>query len=124
MAPPRTTSYRLLSLEDHDGEKVPVSKDAEQEQKTAQDSTEAMPGALPPAGLLLPFQTGTLSVGVKRQGSTSPFPEGEEKDKAILSQFIHEQFYGEWYHNAAVIVAVGPLWFSSLTRTLTSCHRL
>ncbi|EMD41578.1 hypothetical protein CERSUDRAFT_110127 [Gelatoporia subvermispora B] len=31
--------------------------------------------------------------------------EGEEKDKAILAQFIHEQYYGEWYHNAALIVA-------------------
>lgn len=33
-------------------------------------------------------------------------PEGEAKDLAILDLFISEQFYGEWYHNAAVIVFV------------------
>ncbi|OSD05892.1 tricalbin [Trametes coccinea BRFM310] len=31
--------------------------------------------------------------------------EGEEKDKEVLALFIKEQFYGEWYHNAALIVA-------------------
>ncbi|KAI0336165.1 tricalbin [Cubamyces sp. BRFM 1775] len=30
--------------------------------------------------------------------------EGEEKDKEVLSLFLKEQFYGEWYHNAAIIV--------------------
>ncbi|KAI0374503.1 tricalbin [Pilatotrama ljubarskyi] len=30
--------------------------------------------------------------------------EGEEKDKEVLSLFLKEQFYGEWYHNAALIV--------------------
>ncbi|KAH7883879.1 C2 domain-containing protein [Phlebopus sp. FC_14] len=29
--------------------------------------------------------------------------EGEEKDKAILQTFLSEQFYGDWYHNAALI---------------------
>ncbi|CDO75883.1 hypothetical protein BN946_scf184672.g16 [Trametes cinnabarina] len=31
--------------------------------------------------------------------------EGEEKDKEVLALFLKEQFYGEWYHNAALIVA-------------------
>ncbi|KAI0757330.1 tricalbin [Daedaleopsis nitida] len=30
--------------------------------------------------------------------------EGEEKDKQLLSLFVSEQFYGEWYHNAAMVV--------------------
>ena len=35
-----------------------------------------------------------------------PLPEGEEKDKSILDVFIGEQFYGEWYHNAGIIIFV------------------
>ncbi|KAI0726177.1 tricalbin [Fomitopsis betulina] len=31
-------------------------------------------------------------------------PEGEEKDRFVLQAFISEQYYGEWYHNAAIIV--------------------
>ncbi|KAF9065440.1 hypothetical protein BDP27DRAFT_1228932, partial [Rhodocollybia butyracea] len=33
-----------------------------------------------------------------------PLPKGEEKDHSVLSLFISEQFYGDWYHNAAIIV--------------------
>ncbi|KAF9270554.1 tricalbin [Marasmius fiardii PR-910] len=33
-----------------------------------------------------------------------PVPEGEERDNAVLSLFLSEQFYGQWYHNAAIIV--------------------
>ena len=32
--------------------------------------------------------------------------EGEEKDKAVLDLFLSEQFYGEWYHNAALVIVV------------------
>lgn len=37
----------------------------------------------------------------------APLPEGEEKDKGVLDMFLSEQFYGSWYHNAALIVFVG-----------------
>ncbi|KAF7367225.1 hypothetical protein MSAN_00784300 [Mycena sanguinolenta] len=33
-----------------------------------------------------------------------PLTEGEEKDKGVLDMFLAEQFYGSWYHNAAIIV--------------------
>ncbi|KIJ68717.1 hypothetical protein HYDPIDRAFT_81596 [Hydnomerulius pinastri MD-312] len=32
-----------------------------------------------------------------------PLEEGEEKDKSILQLFLSEQYYGDWYHNAALI---------------------
>lgn len=32
--------------------------------------------------------------------------EGEAKDKQILDAFIGEQFYGDWYHSAGLIVFV------------------
>lgn len=38
-----------------------------------------------------------------------PLPEGAEKDKGVLEQFISDQYYGTWYHNAALIVAVRVL---------------
>ncbi|KAG2156538.1 C2 domain-containing protein [Suillus bovinus] len=32
-----------------------------------------------------------------------PLEEGEEKDSHILQLFLAEQYYGQWYHNAALI---------------------
>jgi hypothetical protein len=42
---------------------------------------------------------------------TPPLQEGEEKDRSVLGVFLAEQFYGEWYHNAALvfIVSFSPL---------------
>ncbi|EIW86483.1 tricalbin [Coniophora puteana RWD-64-598 SS2] len=34
----------------------------------------------------------------------APLQEGEEKDKHVLQMFLTEQYYGAWYHNAAIIV--------------------
>ncbi|GLB36472.1 putative tricalbin [Lyophyllum shimeji] len=34
----------------------------------------------------------------------APLTEGEEVDKGVLDAFLSEQFYGSWYHNAAVII--------------------
>lgn len=31
---------------------------------------------------------------------------GEVKDKLTLDAFLKEQYYGDWYHNAALIVGV------------------
>ncbi|KAM5532785.1 hypothetical protein V8D89_013582 [Ganoderma adspersum] len=37
-------------------------------------------------------------------GIDLPGSAGDEKHKELLSQFLHEQYYGEWYHNAAMVV--------------------
>ena len=39
-------------------------------------------------------------------GIDAPVTEGPAKDKLILDAFLKEQFYGEWYHSAAVIIFV------------------
>ena len=39
-------------------------------------------------------------------GLDSPEPQGEAKDSAILSLFLNEQFYGDWYHNAGLVFFV------------------
>lgn len=36
----------------------------------------------------------------------APLSEGEEKDKGVLDLFLAEQFYGDWYHSAALIIFV------------------
>jgi len=36
----------------------------------------------------------------------APLSEGEVKDRHVLSLFLSEQFYGEWYHNAGIIIFV------------------
>ncbi|EJD04407.1 tricalbin [Fomitiporia mediterranea MF3/22] len=61
-----------------------------------------VPGALPEgAAPLIPewYRVGWRAVG----GIDEPLAEGAEKDKAILEMFIGEQYYGAWYHNAAII---------------------
>jgi len=41
-------------------------------------------------------------------GLDSPELQGEAKDAAILSAFLKEQYYGDWYHNAGLIFFVRP----------------
>jgi Ca2+-dependent lipid-binding protein len=52
-------------------------------------------------------------------GIDKPHREGEEKDKGILDMFLAEQYYGSWYHNAALIFFV-RIPIGSRTRRLTS----
>lgn len=42
-----------------------------------------------------------------------PLPAGEEKDLSILDTFLQEQWYASWYHDAGVLVFVGPCIFSA-----------
>ncbi|KAL5495683.1 TCB2 [Sanghuangporus weigelae] len=62
-----------------------------------------VPGALPEgAAAAIPewFKVGWRAVGGI---DDAPLTEGEAKDKAILEMFVGEQYYGAWYHNAAII---------------------
>ncbi|KAH9948433.1 C2 domain-containing protein [Amylocystis lapponica] len=62
--------------------------------------------------------------GTQRQrGERIPTKQGEEKDKSVLALFLSEQFYGEWYHNAALIV-VAVVTTHFLTRCGCSWGRL
>lgn len=74
----------------------------------ADDDVEKVPGALPagPAPAIPDWYV----VGWRQASGIDepPLPEGEEKEKKLLDLFISEQFYGAWYHNAALIVFVGP----------------
>lgn len=64
------------------------------------------PGDYPPG--LVPVVPDWYKVGWRAAANIDAPPpeEGEEKDKSILGLFLHEQFYGAWYHNAALIFFV------------------
>ncbi|KAE9395950.1 hypothetical protein BT96DRAFT_958377 [Gymnopus androsaceus JB14] len=80
-----------INIEDVDGEKKIRQEGAE-----VPDDTPHPPGAMPAAP----------AVGWRAVSGVDlpPLSEGEEKDRSILHQFLSEQFYGDWYHNAAIIV--------------------
>lgn len=76
-----------------------------QEPPTAHDPP--MPPGAMPAGPVPPipdwYKIGWREVGGIDQPTLSA---GEVKDKTVLDTFLKEQFYGDWYHNAALIVGV------------------
>lgn len=69
---------------------------------------EGVPGAIPAKPVYeIPDW---YKVGWRQaSGIDQPVIEGEEKDKSVLAMFLNEQFYGEWYHNAGIIIFVRVL---------------
>ncbi len=90
----------------------------EQIQEPADEVIELVaPGAMP-AGVApaIPdwYKVGWRAVG----GIDEPtLTEGEVKDKTILDMFLKEQFYGEWYYNAGLIVVVCVISLNILCQT-------
>ncbi|TFK30388.1 transmembrane protein [Coprinopsis marcescibilis] len=98
-----------ILIEDSDAEdKKVVAKDtqqvAEKVQAAESNGTAIMPGGVPAkeASEIPDWYI----VGWRQMAGLDkpPLAEGEEREKHILEQFVSEQYYGSWYHNAAVIV--------------------
>jgi hypothetical protein len=70
-----------------------------------EEGSEQLPGAIPTqAADPIPHW---YRVGWREMSGKDCMPlEGEAKDQSVLDLFISEQFYGDWYHNAGVIVFV------------------
>lgn len=70
----------------------------------SQDEALSPPGGLPSAAAAAIPDWYTVgwrqASGIDKQLPT----EGEERDKAVLDLFLSQQFYGDWYHNGAIIV--------------------
>jgi Ca2+-dependent lipid-binding protein len=95
-----------IVIEQHEDGSKPsiVASGTDQVAEEVQDDAAKAPGALPTkAAEAIPdwYKVGWRQVGGI---DLAPLPEGEERDKAVLDMFLSEQFYGAWYHNAAVIV--------------------
>ena len=95
-----------------DADKVESSDSAKPDPEQLETQT---PGAMP-QGIVstIPdwYKAGWRAVG----GIDEPRPEGEEKDKAILDLFISDMYYGDWYHNAAIIFFVRTINLAFVTR--------
>jgi hypothetical protein len=88
-----------ITVDDIDG---PNAADAPDDH----DDTPQPPGAIVAASGAIPDW---YKVGWRQASGidAAPLAEGEEQDKGVLDMFLAEQFYGTWYHNAALIVFVG-----------------
>jgi len=62
------------------------------------------PGSIDAGPYVIPdwYKVGWRAAG----GLDSPELQGEAKDSAILSAFLKEQYYGDWYHNAGLVFFV------------------
>jgi len=63
-----------------------------------------MPGSIDAGPYVIPdwYKVGWRAAG----GLDSPELQGDAKDIAILSTFLSEQYYGDWYHNAGLVFFV------------------
>lgn len=98
-----------ITIEDHDREKPKVvATDAPEpsvaEADDRQGDVNEMPGSMPASPA--PTIPSWYRVGWRQNSGISNIVEGEEKDQTIIASFLDEQLYGDWYHNAAVIVFV------------------
>ncbi|KAF8845383.1 tricalbin [Paxillus ammoniavirescens] len=86
-----------------------ADKVAKEEQETSPTSPPDAPSSPSPPGALPSGATPAIpdwyKVGWRAVANIDapPLEEGEEKDKSVLQLYLNEQFYGDWYHNAALI---------------------
>ncbi|KAF7437156.1 hypothetical protein PC9H_003992 [Pleurotus ostreatus] len=95
-----------ITIEDHDTETPKITaKDVSPATvaDVAKDESSKVPGALPEGRA--PEIPDWYKVGWRATSGIDnlPLEEGEEKDKGVLAMFLSEQYYGDWYHNAAII---------------------
>ncbi|KAF9452575.1 transmembrane protein [Macrolepiota fuliginosa MF-IS2] len=103
----RSSAVPTITVEDHDKPqpKVTVPDGAQSPPPVEEDAvSNGLPGAMPTGPA--PAIPDWYRVGWRQVSGIddAPLTEGEERDRGILDQFLNEQFYGAWYHNAAVIV--------------------
>ncbi|KAF8559381.1 tricalbin [Imleria badia] len=82
---------------------LPDDENATKEKLEPHTPHPPTPGGYPPG--LAPVVPDWYKVGWRAAANIDapPLEDGEEKDKSIVGLFLHEQFYGAWYHNAALI---------------------
>ena len=94
-----STAVPTITIDDTDAaDKEPVV--------TAPPKTDitTIPGAIPDQPL--PTIPEWYRVGWRQVSGIDDKLSEELKEKAALDSFLSDQFYGSWYHNAAVIVFV------------------
>lgn len=96
-----------IVVEDHgDGPKVTAADTKQVAQNIQEEEAAAVvPGAIPskPLGNIPDW----YKVGWRHMsGIDNHPPSEEERDKGVLDLFLSEHYYGDWYHNAGIIIFV------------------
>lgn len=71
--------------------------------KSNGDLPDTVPGDIPDGPVVIPDW---YKVGWRAAGGIDNFTEDTARDKSILETFVAEQYYGEWYHSAALVFFV------------------
>jgi len=77
------------------------------EEAESSNDGESVPGAMPGGP-----STGIpdwYKVGWREMSGIDTIPDEEAREKRLLETFISEQYYGDWYHSAGIIVFVRVL---------------
>ncbi|KAG6814026.1 hypothetical protein H0H92_003876 [Tricholoma furcatifolium] len=97
-----STVVPTITIQDTDHDSKPVASGTTQSAKEVQEEAAAVPGAYStPHAPAIPDW---YRVGWRQAAGIDNISEGEEKDKGVLDLFLSEQYYGEWYHNAAIMI--------------------
>jgi hypothetical protein len=89
-----------------DGPKVTAADTQQDAQNIQEDeAAAAVPGALP--SKLVGNIPDWYKVGWRHMSGIDKHPlSEEERDKGVLDLFLSEHYYGDWYHNAGIIIFV------------------
>lgn len=84
-----------------------ASKDKKKDPQPQRENDTPTPIGGMPAGPA-PAIPDWYKVGWRQVGGVdeTPLTEGEQKDRSVLELFLKEQYYGDWYYNAALIIFV------------------
>jgi hypothetical protein len=99
-----STVIPTITISDVEAERS-ASQKAQAEASSPSEPQQVVPGTLSddPAPTIPDwYKVGWRAVGGLDDVATA----GEARDKSILASFVDEQYYGAWYHNAALIFFV------------------
>ncbi|KAG6869142.1 hypothetical protein C0993_012240 [Termitomyces sp. T159_Od127] len=93
-----------ITVQDTDEGSKTVASGTNQSAEVVQQEAVSVPGgySTPPA----PTIPDWYRVGWHQMVGMDDNISGEEKDKGVLDLFLKEQYYGDWFHNAAIIIFV------------------
>ena len=85
---------------------IPTITIEDVDEKPAKDAPQ-IPGSLPASEPKAPFIPDWYKVGWRAFTDLDKAPEDEDqKQLRLMNAWISEQYYGQWYYNAAVIIFV------------------
>lgn len=115
-----------VQIDNGSGGVVPTITLTDADHPDAESPSPEADGNAPPGGM--PTATSPIpdwyTIGWRQTARIDEpeLPEGEERDMTALAMFVSEQYYGAWYHNAAIIVFVSGVSPHAMTRAISHFH--